>query len=137
MTDNGKLIFDRQVEEKYDNFIYSVLMIFEKGLFYIVVSTLGTGETCVYTIGNEQNMKKLKDTRELNIYYLDYWYEESDDNGKPEHHIIQLGKSNILVSQLNKDPNYVIKINDEKYVNILKDSLDSIFPLFYPYQFCY
>ena len=120
LTDNGKLIFDKQVEEKYDNFIYSVLMIFEKGLFYIVVSTLGTGETCVYTIGNEQNMKKLKDTRELNIYYLDYWYEqESDDNGKPEHHIIQLGKSNILVSQLNKDSNYVIKVNDEKYANIL------------------
>ena len=120
LTDNGKLIFDKQVEEKYDNFIYSVLMIFEKGLFYIVVSTLGTGETCVYTIGNEQNMKKLKDTRELNIYYLDYWYEqESDDNGKPEHHIIQLGKSNILVSQLNKDSNYVIKVKDEKYANIL------------------
>jgi WD40 repeat protein len=119
LTDNGKLIFDRQVEEKYDNFIYSVLMIFEKGLFYIVVSTLGTGETCVYTIGNEQTMKKLKDTRELNIYYLDYWYEESDDNGKPEHHIIQLGKSNILVSQLNKDSNYVVKVNDEKYANIL------------------
>ncbi len=64
-------------------------------------------------------MKKLKDTRELNIYYLDYWYEESDDNGKPEHHIIQLGKSNILVSQLNKDSNYVVKVNDEKYANIL------------------
>ena len=118
LTDNGKLIFDRQVEEKYDNFIYSVLMIFEKGLFYIVVSTLGTGETCVYTIGNEQTMKKLKDTRELNIYYLDYWYEEDAEEGSGEHHIIQCGKSNILVSQLKKDTNYSVK-TDEKYANNL------------------
>ena len=119
LTDDGKMIFDRQVEEKYDNFIYSVLMVFEKDKIYVLASTLGNGETIVYTMGKEQETRKLKDTRELSIYYLDYWFEESDDNGKPEHHIIQLGKSNILVSQLNKDLNYVIKINDEKYANVL------------------
>ena len=119
LTADGKKIFDKQVEEKYDNFIYSVLMVFEKDTFYVIVSTLGNGETCVYNISNEQNIRKLKETRELNIYYLDYWFEESDENGKPEHHIIQLGKSNILVSQLNKDTNYVIKVEDEKFANIL------------------
>ena len=118
LTDNGKQVFDKHVDN-YDNFIYSVLMIFEKDKRYIVVSTLGNGETYVYNMNEEQYIKKLNDTKDLNIYYLDYWFEESDENGKPEHHIIQLGKSNILITQLNKDKNTVVKVNEEKYANIL------------------
>ena len=118
LTDKGKIIFDKHVEN-YDNFIYSLLMIFDKTTIYVVVSTLGSGETCVYKIGDDQFIKKLNDTKDLNIYYLDYWYEEKDENENPEHHIIQLGKSNILITQLNKDKNAVIKVNEEKYANIL------------------
>lgn len=118
LTDNGKQVFDKHVDN-YDNFIYSVLMIFEKDKRYVVVSTLGNGETYVYNMNEEQYIKKLNDTKDLNIYYLDYWFEESDENGKPEHHIIQLGKSNILITQLNKDKNTVVKVNEEKYANIL------------------
>ena len=118
LTDDGKLIFDKAIEEKYDNFIYSVLMIFEKDKRYVVTSTLGSGETCVYTIGSDEAPKKLKDTKDLNIYYLDYWYEEDNGNGQPEHHIIQCGKNTILVSQLKADTNYKIT-TEEKYANNL------------------
>ena len=54
----------------------------------------------------------------MNIYYLDYWFEESNGEGESEHHLIQCGKNNILISQLKKDTNYSIK-TDEKYANNL------------------
>jgi len=120
--EGGKTIFDKQVEIKYDNFIYSVLMIFEIGKIYAVVSTLGSGETVVYTIGSEQPGMQLKDTKDINIYYLDY-YKKELDNGDIEHNIIQLGKNNIIVTKLNKDltneSNYVIKVQEENFANIL------------------
>ena len=116
-AEKGKTIFDKAIDQ-YDNFIYSVLMVFEKGKIYVITSTLGNGETKVYTIGND-NPKLLKDTKELNIYYLDYWFEKSTtQEEQDEHHIIQCGKSNILISQLNKDTNYSIK-TDEQYANNL------------------
>ena len=122
LTDRGKPIFDKQVEIKYDNFIYSVLMIFEIGKIYAVVSTLGTGETVIYTIGSEQPGMQLKDTKDINIYYLDY-YKKELENGDIEHNIIQLGKNNIIVTKLNKDltneSNYVIKVQEENFANIL------------------
>jgi hypothetical protein len=118
LTDDGKIILDKELKEGYDNFIYSVLMIFEKDKIYAVTSTLGSGETTIFTIGNDEQVQKLKDTKDLNIYYLDYWYEEDAGEGQSEHHIIQCGKSNILVSQLKKDTNYSVK-TDEKYANNL------------------
>ena len=126
LTDDGKIIFDKELKEGYDNFIYSVLMFFEKNKIYVVTSTLGSGETTVFTLVYDEKGKKfsdeperkLKDTKDLNIYYLDYWYEEDAEEGSGEHHIIQCGKSNILVSQLKKDTNYSVK-TDEKYANNL------------------
>ena len=118
LTDDGKIILDKELKEGYDNFIYSVLMIFEKDKKYAVTSTLGSGETTIFTIDNDEQVQKLKDTKDLNIYYLDYWYEEDAGEGQSEHHIIQCGKSNILVSQLKKDTNYSVK-TDEKYANNL------------------
>lgn len=124
LSDDGKIIFDKAVDG-YDNFIYSVLMVFEEDKIYVLTSTLGNGETNVYTINKDKEKDKdkvevikLKDTKDLNIYYLDYWFEESTEDGQSEHHIIQCGKSNILISQLKKDTNYSIK-TDEKYANNL------------------
>ena len=118
LTDNGKIVFDKELKEGYDNFIYSVLMIFEQNKIYVVTSTLGSGETNVFVIGSDEAPKKLKDTKDLNIYYLDYWFEEKDADGNSEHHIIQCGKNKILISQLKKDSNYEIA-TEEKYANNL------------------
>ena len=118
LSDNGKIVFDKELKEGYDNFIYSVLMIFEEKRIYVVTSTLGSGETNVFTMKSEEPPNKLKDTKDLNIYYLDYWFEEKNGENQSEHHIIQCGKSNILISQLNSDTNYSIK-TDEKYANNL------------------
>ena len=51
-------------------------MVFEKDKMYAITSTLGNGETKVYTIGKDE-VKLLKDTKDLNIYYLDYWFEKA------------------------------------------------------------
>ena len=120
LTDNGKLIFDKELKEGYDNFIYSVLMIFEAKKMYAVTSTLGSGETNVFTIDSDQQPKKLQETKDLNIYYLDYWFEEKDADGKSVHHIIQCGKNKILITQFNdeKETHYEIA-TDEKYANNL------------------
>ena len=121
--DSTKPIFDKQVQIKYDNFIYSVLMIFENGKIYAVVSTLGTGETIIYTLNSDQEPKQLKDTKDTNIYYLDYYFKKEGENGEPEHHIIQLGKNNIIVTKFNKDltneSNYIINVKEENFANIL------------------
>ena len=118
LTDNGKLVFDKELKEGYDNFIYSVLMIFEKTKIRVVTSTLGSGETNVFVIGSDEQPLKLQDTKDLNIYYLDYWFEEKDADGNSEHHIIQCGKNKILISQLIKNTHYEIA-TDEKYANNL------------------
>ena len=118
LTDNGKIVFDKELKEGYDNFIYSVLMIFEKTKIRVVTSTLGSGETNVFVIGSDEQPLKLQDTKDLNIYYLDYWFEEKDADGNSEHHIIQCGKNKILISQLIKNTHYEIA-TDEKYANNL------------------
>jgi len=118
LSDNNKVILDKELKDGYDNFIYSVYMIFEKDKIYAITSTLGSGETNIFTIGSDEQPRKLKDTKDLNIYYLDYWFEESNPEGESEHHLIQCGKNNILISQLKKDTNYSIK-TDEKYANNL------------------
>ena len=118
LSDNNKVILDKELKDGYDNFIYSVYMIFEKDKIYAITSTLGSGETNIFIIGSDEQPRKLKDTKDLNIYYLDYWFEESNPEGESEHHLIQCGKNNILISQLKKDTNYSIK-TDEKYANNL------------------
>ena len=118
LTDNGAIKFDKELKEGYDNFIYSVLMFFEENKTYVVVSTLGSGDTNVFVMGCDDKPIQLKDTKDLNIYYLDYWFEEKDSEGNSEHHIIQCGKNKILISQLKKDSNYEIA-TEEKYANNL------------------
>ena len=118
LTDNGAIKFDKELKEGYDNFIYSVLMFFEENKTYVVVSTLGSGDTNVFVMGCDDKPTQLKDTKDLNIYYLDYWFEEKDSEGNSEHHIIQCGKNKILISQYKKEGHYEIA-TDEKYANNL------------------
>ena len=118
LTDNGAIKFDKELKEGYDNFIYSVLMFFEENKTYVVVSTLGSGDTNVFVMGCDDKPTQLKDTKDLNIYYLDYWFEEKDSEGNSEHHIIQCGKNKILISQYKKETHYEIA-TDEKYANNL------------------
>ena len=108
-NNNGK-IFEEEKETLYDCFIYSVLIFFEEKKKYAVVSTLSTGETKIFDIDERRKVKELKDTKDLNIYFLTYWY----DKANSQHNIIQCGKNLILISQYPSDTNYSFKI-DEKY----------------------
>ena len=98
LTDNCNIIFEDNLKN-YDNFIYSVLMFFEKNKIYVVTSTLGNGETAIYDIEKKDNPTKIDNTKDLSIYYLDYWFDKKDkgEEGVDEHLIIQLAKNTVIL----------------------------------------
>ena len=115
LTNEGKKIYES--EFKYDSFIYSVLLIFEESKIFAVVSTLGTGETYVCDLEDKNKKYDLKDTKDLNIYFLTYWW----DDKKKEHNIIQCGKNKILISQFRPgtvNSNYNIQTDDKHPYNL-------------------
>ncbi len=114
LDDDGKKIFERDL--KYDSFIYSVLLMFEDNHIYPVVSTLGSGETFVFTVGSNEEGKELTDTKDLYIYFLTYWWDEKNK----AHNIIQCGKNKIQISQWNQNVNsyYQIQTDDKHPYNL-------------------
>ena len=112
--EDGKKIFERDL--KYDSFIYSVLLMFEDSNIYPVVSTLGSGETFVFKVGSNDEGTALHDTKDLNIYFLAYWWDEKNK----AHNIIQCGKNKIQIAQWNKDINtqYQIQTDDKHPYNL-------------------
>jgi WD40 repeat protein len=112
--EDGKKIFERDL--KYDSFIYSVLLMFEESDIYAVVSTLGSGETFVFKVGSNDEGIALHDTKDLNIYFLAYWWDEKNK----AHNIIQCGKNKILITQWNKnlDSSYHIATDDKHPYNL-------------------
>lgn len=112
LSDNGKKIFEK--EHKYESFTYSSIMMFEQNKKYVVTSTLASGETCVHDLDDPTKKEDIKDTKELNIYFLTYWW---DDKNK-DHNIIQCGKNKILISQYHAKTNYSIQTDDKHPYNL-------------------
>ena len=109
LSDNGKNIFE--IESKYESFIYSVLLFFEEGnKIYAVSSTLASGESWVYPLEDKNKKEEIKDTKELNVYFMTYWWDEKNK----EHNIISCGKNKILISEFKAKTNYTIP-TDEKH----------------------
>ena len=85
---------------------------FEESDIYAVVSTLGSGETFVCKVGSNDEPQALSDTKDLNIYFLAYWWDEKNK----AHNIIQCGKNKIQIAQWNKNLNTSYHIaTDEKH----------------------
>ena len=103
ITDDCKIIFDENV--KYDNFIYSVLMFFDQNKIYVVTSTLGNGETTIYTVDPKTEIKKIENTKDLSVYYLDHWLDKKgkDEEGEDEHYIIQCAKNTVILYNYDKN----------------------------------
>lgn len=113
LSEGGKNIFEKDL--KYESFIYSVLLMFEEdNKIMPVVSTLSSGETFVFDVSDINKSVEVKDTKELNIYFMTYWY---DDKNK-EHNIIQCGKNKILISQYKAKTNYSIQTDDKHPYNL-------------------
>lgn len=87
---------------------------FEPNKIYVVISTLGNGETWVIHFDDKFKKDEIKDTKDLNVYFLSYWW---DENNK-EHNIIQCGKNKILISQYKAKTNYAIPTDDKHPYNL-------------------
>ena len=116
LSDDCKIIFDENV--RYDNFIYSVLMFFDENKIYVVTSTLGNGETLIYTVGDKVEPTKIEYTKDTSVYYLDYWNEKKDD-GKLYHYIIQLVKNSVIIHSFTEGKEIKRFDTGEKYANNL------------------
>ena len=116
LSDDCKIIFDENV--RYDNFIYSVLMFFDENKIYVVTSTLGNGETLIYTVGDKAEPTKIEYTKDTSVYYLDYWNEKKDD-GKLYHYIIQLVKNSVIIHSFTEGKEIQRFDTGEKYANNL------------------
>ena len=111
LSEDGKNIFEK--EEKYESFIYSVILMFEPDKIYAVTSTLANGDTFVHCL-KDGSRTELKDTKDLFVYFMTYWWDEKNK----EHNIISCGKNKILISQFNAKTNYSIATDDKHPYNL-------------------
>lgn len=111
LSEDGKNIFEK--EEKYESFIYSVILMFEPDKMYAVTSTLANGDSFVHCI-QDGSRTELKDTKDLFVYFMTYWWDEKNK----EHNIISCGKNKILISQFNAKTNYSVTTDDKHPYNL-------------------
>ena len=111
LSEDGKNIFEK--EEKYESFIYSVILMFEPDKMYAVTSTLANGDSFVHCI-KDGSRTELKDTKDLFVYFMTYWWDEKNK----EHNIISCGKNKILISQFNAKTNYSVTTDDKHPYNL-------------------
>ena len=113
LTQKGKIIYEETFT--YDSFIYSVLLMFEEtDIIYAVISTLANGKTWVVNIKEKDNKKELKDSNDLNVYFLCYWWDEK----KKDHNIISCGKGKIVIDEFKSGVQKVFH-TDDKHPNNL------------------
>ena len=113
LSDNGKIIYDETF--KYESFIYSVLLFFEENnIIYAVISTLGSGETWVVNINEKDKKVQLKNSKDLNVYFLTYWFDES----KKEHNIISCAKNKIVIDEYKSGAQKEFKTDDKHQYNL-------------------
>lgn len=109
ISDNFKIIYDETFN--YESFIYGVLLMFEENnIIYVVVSTLSSGETWVVNINDKENKKALHNSKDLNVYFLTYWWDET----KKEHNIISCAKNKIVIDAYKSGEQKVFN-TDEKH----------------------
>ena len=93
-------------------------MFFDENKIYVVTSTLGNGETLIYTVGDKAEPTKIEYTKDTSVYYLDYWNEKKDD-GKLYHYIIQLVKNSVIIHSFTEGKEIQRFDTGEKYANNL------------------
>ncbi len=117
LSNDGNIVFD--VETKYEGFIYSCYLIFDKSKTLAVTTSLGSNAvTRVYDIQNKDGAREINDSKNLNVYYVDHWYNsEAEDDAK--HVIIQCAKNKVLFSNYPKNTTYHSMETDDKNPYIL------------------
>jgi hypothetical protein len=117
LSDNGKQIYNKD-DIKYESFIYSIILFFEpNSKIYAVISTLASGESWVIPLDKPEGKKALKDSKELNVYFMTYWWDEN----KKQHNIISCAKNKIQINQYvhgSTDECYSIQTDDKHPYNL-------------------
>jgi hypothetical protein len=108
-----------ETEIKYEGFIYSCYLIFEGKAIWAVTSSIGSnGVTKVFNVETKE-CKDINDSKNLNVYYLDHWYNEKAANDDEKHVIIQCAKNKVLFSNYPKNTSYHSISTDDKNPYIL------------------
>lgn len=116
IQDNFKKIFQRKFEYEPYCFIYSTLIIFsEKNTFIVASSISEKNKTLIVDINKPQNLIEIKNSENLPVYCLCYWFNEEAEDDRDKHNIIQCGKNKILITQFQRNETYYEIITDEKY----------------------
>ena len=85
-------------EVKYEGFIYSCLLLFDRDKMFGVTSSLGANsKTKIINVANG-SIEEISDSNNLNVYFLDHWFNEAAPENK-KHVIIQCAKNKILFSE--------------------------------------
>jgi len=104
------------IEIKYEGFIYSCLLILEEKKIWAAVSSLGENNvTKVIDVDNKNNIIDIEDSRDLNVYFLEYWYNNDALENGQKHNIIQCGKNKIIISEFPKNNTYFSFETDDKH----------------------
>lgn len=117
LSNDGSKEFE--VDTKYEGFIYSCYLIFDESKILAVTSSLGSNAvTKVYDIKEKDSVRELNDSKNLNVYYVDYWYNKNGaDNEK--HVIIQCAKNKVLFTNYPNNTTYHTMETDDKFPYIL------------------
>jgi len=111
-----------KIDTKYNNDIFSCLLVFpdNNNDNYIITSTSSKSNvydesaTKIYSLNNGNFIKYIKNTKNIEIYYLLSWYNKNNN----KYYIIQLGNKKIIICNLLDDELYSELINqNEDYHN--------------------
>jgi len=110
-----------QINYKYGWYIFSCLLVFphNNNDNYIITSTSSTSNdndesaTKIYSLNNGNYIKYIKNTNNIDIYYLLSWYNKKNN----KYYIIQLSDGKIIINNLLEDELYSELINQPENCN--------------------
>ena len=118
LSNDGSKEFE--VETKYEGFIYSCYLIFDESKILAVTSSIGSNSvTKVYNIKEAGSVMELNDSKNLNVYYVDYWYNENGKDNNEKHVIIQCAKNKVLFTNYPSNTTYYTMQTDDNFPYIL------------------
>ena len=116
MQDKYNKIFEKNFEYDSFTFIYSTLIIFTKAKTWIVASSIEEkNKTLIVDINKSDNYITIKESENIPVYCLCYWYNKNAEEEKDAHNIIQCGQNKIIITQFPRNQTYLIINTEEKY----------------------
>ena len=104
-----------EIKLSYKLFIYSCLLIFGDKEIWAAVSSIDSNNiNKVINIYNKNEIIDIEDSKNLETYFLDYWYNDEILDIYQKRNIIQCGKNKILITEFQMNHTYFSFQSDEK-----------------------